>query len=354
MNKLTGLVFLFIVLCFSCNSKEAENQSDQNSEKAPNVIFLIGDGMGLSQISLAIEQAQDNLSFGKCSHIGFIKTSSLVDYITDSAAGATAFSTGQKTKNRHVATDSLGNELPIIMKLASERGWFTAIAASASLTHATPASFYAHSTSRYAYKEIANQFYHSGVNIAFASGMPYFSNDSFSAAGYSVFTDLDAATTSNSERFVYFMTDSIEVASVEAGRKDLLPKCTEVLINTCSKQDKPFFAMIEGSQIDWGGHANDAEYVVSEMMDFNQCIKLALAYLENDPNTLIVVTADHETGGLTLLQDSDKKVSPHFVNNKHTGIIVPVFAFGKGAESFSGIYENTEIHSKLMKIMKLN
>ena len=111
--------------------------------------------------------------------------------------------------------------------------------------------------------------------------------------------------------------------------------------------------MIEGSQIDWGGHDNDSEYVISELLDFNKTIEVVLAYLEKNPNTLVVVTADHETGGLALLDDENNQMVPHFSTVHHSGIMVPVFAFGKGANQFSGIYDNTEIFNKLSKAMGL-
>jgi len=110
--------------------------------------------------------------------------------------------------------------------------------------------------------------------------------------------------------------------------------------------------MIEGSQIDWGGHANDSKYIISEMLEFDGVIRQALDFAKRDGNTLVLVTADHETGGYSILKDSkmgDLKTA--FTTDYHTATMIPVFAYGPGAETFSGIYENTEIYYKLRKLM---
>ena len=108
--------------------------------------------------------------------------------------------------------------------------------------------------------------------------------------------------------------------------------------------------MIEGSQIDWGGHANDLNYAVNEMLDFDKAIGVAIDFAEKDKNTLVIITADHETGGLALT-DGDMKtgrIEGKFITTDHTGVMIPVFAYGPGAEAFSGIYENNLIFNKMM------
>jgi len=136
-------------------------------------------------------------------------------------------------------------------------------------------------------------------------------------------------------------------------RKMSLPLSTQTALNILDQNKKGFFIMIEGSQIDWGGHANNTIYVVNEMLDFDQTIGKALEFAANDRETLIIVTADHETGGMALTGGDMKTgmVKGAFPTGDHTAVMVPVFAYGPGAENFTGIMENTDIAKKIMKLM---
>lgn len=352
MSKLWAICFL--IFSWSCANQKKNPASEKAENTAPpNIIFMVGDGMGLAQISLAIEHAQDNLSFSKCQHIGFIKTSSGTHYITDSAAGATAFSSGKKTYNTAIGVDGDTSSIKTIFELAKEKQWFTGLAVSCSITHATPAAFYAHQSSRYLHNAIANDFYSSGVDIAIGGGKPYFSHDSLIKYGYQVANGSKEIHEINAQKWVGFFNDSIHPPSMAQGRGDFLPMATQKVITTLDARIRPFFLLVEGSQIDWGGHDNNANYVIGELLDFNKAIEVVLTYLNTHPNTLVVITADHETGGLSLLEKNKKTVVPHFSTGDHSGIIVPVFAFGKGAEKFTGIYENTGIYSRLFSAMQL-
>ena len=137
-------------------------------------------------------------------------------------------------------------------------------------------------------------------------------------------------------------------------RKMSLPESTRVALNILDQNKKGFFIMIEGSQIDWGAHQKNVRYVVNEMLDFDQAIGKALAFAANDGETLIVVTADHETGGLALVGGNMKSgvVKGAFPTGDHTATMVPVFAYGPGAENFTGIMENTDIPKKIMNLLE--
>jgi len=134
-----------------------------------------------------------------------------------------------------------------------------------------------------------------------------------------------------------------------------LPRAAETAINILSNNKKGFFLMVEGSHIDWGGHANNADYVAREVIDFDNAIGKAMEFAQKDGNTLVIVTADHETGGLVLLDGSFEKgtIVAKFATTSHSGTMVPVFAWGPGAENFQGIQENTEIFGKMMSLLKL-
>jgi len=145
------------------------------------------------------------------------------------------------------------------------------------------------------------------------------------------------------------------------GRGDFLPNATELGIQFLNKDNSNFFLMVEGSQIDWGGHANDSDYLISELIDFDNAIGKALDFAKRDGNTLVIVTADHETGGFTLAaktktRDNGKEYSDYsevegrFSTNGHSATLIPVFAYGPGAEEFNGVYQNNEIFHKILKV----
>ncbi len=134
------------------------------------------------------------------------------------------------------------------------------------------------------------------------------------------------------------------------GRGDMLPQCTVKAIETLNKNTSGFFLMIEGSQIDWGAHKKNTDYLVEEMLDFDRTVGEVLKFAKVDGNTLVIVTADHETGGMTINKGDFEKgeVKAEYTSMNHTGVMVPVFAYGPGSEDFCGIYENTDIFQKMI------
>ena len=135
------------------------------------------------------------------------------------------------------------------------------------------------------------------------------------------------------------------------GRGDFLEKSSKAILKRFDEIGKPFMMMIEGSQIDWGGHANDGEYIKTEMLDFDECISMVLDYAEEDGETLVVITADHETGGFAITGGSPDSLEYGFSTGQHTPALVPVFAYGPGSEEFSGIYENTGIFDRIKSLI---
>jgi alkaline phosphatase len=136
-------------------------------------------------------------------------------------------------------------------------------------------------------------------------------------------------------------------------RGDMLPVATSTALNILDNNDKGFFLMVEGSQIDWGGHASSTVYIVEDMLDFDRTIGKALEFASKDGETLVVVTADHETGGMALTGGdmSTGMVKADYPTTSHSAVMVPVFAYGPGAEEFMGIMENTDVHDKMKKLL---
>lgn len=173
--------------------------------------------------------------------------------------------------------------------------------------------------------------------------------DSLKARGYQIANSIAEVQQITSGKVAAFLADTQQPRFSE-GRGDELVKSTEVALRLLRNNKKGMFMMIEGSQIDWGGHGNDTQYIIEEMIDFDKAIGKVLDFAKQDGNTLVIITADHETGGFSINGGDIKtgKVDGKFTTKSHTGVMIPVFAYGPGAEQFSGIYENTAIFDKMM------
>ena len=320
--------------------------------KVKNVILMIGDGTGLAQWAAAQATQKDNLQIFKLAEVvGLSKTSSASDFITDSGAGATAISIGEKTYNKAIGVKKDTTASFTLSEMLHVKGKATGLVATCGLTHATPASFFAHQPNRYMDKEIANDFYSGFIDIAIGGGFPYFDTSKLVDLGYSVDLYTNGNLNSmNSEKMVVFYDTSNHPPKKSEGRGSFLVDATLSAIKNLSKNENGFFLMVEGSQIDWGGHNNDANYVISETLDFDSTIAAVGRWAKINGETLVIVTADHETGGLSLTDFDKKEHQPkcEFSTEHHTGIPVPVFSFGPGSQNFGGVYENNTLHNKIL------
>ncbi len=324
---------------------------------------MIADGTGLSQISASQYYNSQPSNYERFKNIGLIKTSSSSDLITDSAAGATAFSAGIKTYNGAIGVDNDTIAVSTLLEDLEKREFSTGIIATSTITHATPASFYAHRKFRKMELDIAQDLLTSGVEFFAGGGRQFFENRkdknnlvaAFEELGYEMQLDrLDPSRKmKKNKRYGYLLADGGMPKMLE-GRGSFLYDATKLGLEKLSQNKKGFFLMVEGSQVDWGGHNNDAEYLISELIDFDTVIGLVLNYAEKDGNTLVIVTADHETGGFTLAADKGdySKLKPSFSTEGHSATMVPVFAYGPGSSEFTGIFENIHIHTKLNKLLK--
>lgn len=338
----------------------------EEPRKARNVILLIGDGMALPQVSAALYSNNNKLNLEQFSIIGFHKPSSASDLITDSAAGATAFACGVKTYNGAIGMTK--DTLPCftILEELDALGYATGLVATSTLVHATPAAFVAHQPLRVFYEAIAADFLKADLDLAIGGGKRYFDRreederdlvKELQQKGYIVsdyFREELTQITSVSKRpFFYFTADKHPLT--HAAGRDYLPYATDFALSFLRRRsDKGFFLMIEGSQIDWGGHSNDGGLAVDETLDFDEAVGLALKFAKKDGETLVLVTGDHESGGLALNPGSRMNdLQLAFTTNGHTAALVPVFAYGPSAELFAGIYENTEIYFKMKQALGL-
>ena len=354
--KLTVLGLLLMSIAPFCTSQD-EDQTKQ--EHPQNIIFMIGDGMGVAHMYAGMTRNHGSLNLEKITHLGLQKTYSADSYITDSAASGTAMATGKKTGNGIIGLDTNGVVLKTILEIAEDNGLATGLISTSAITHATPASFIAHVQSRYMYEEIASDFLKTDIDVFIGGGIDHFVKrkdslnlvDELKSKGYQVFYDMEQISKVSSGKLAG-LTAEVHNPTYLEGRGAMLPLATKTALNILEKDSDGFFLMIEASQIDWGGHANDTEYIISEMLDFDKAIAEVLNFAEKNGNTLVVITADHETGGMSVVGGDFKsgEVMAQYGTKGHSSVPVLVYAFGPGAEEFSGIYENTEIFEKFLKL----
>ena len=368
-------------------------------QKQPeNVIYLIGDGMGFGAVTSLLLSMEEETGFEKAPVIGLSETCSANNYVTDSPAGGTALASGTRTCNGFLGVDPDSVQLESLLKKAQKMGKKTGIVVNTTLTEATPGAFYAGVTSRKESYTIAKQFTESGVDVAIGAGLSAFINrpDSIDMTevlinkGYDVYLDWKSVLGTESQKFVGILDmgdvhrrnkKSTTTASAAEGQEVCLAarlaateenadttrfsEPTEYLHKACTKaltvleKDAPkgFFLMVESAIIDGYGHNNDSEGMIEEMQEFDKTLQALIAYVDAHPNTLLVVTADHETGGTGVAYKSHEVNHPeglhlNFSTKGHTGTVVPVFAYGAGAEKFRGIFKNRELPGIIEGLMK--
>ncbi|UOB18440.1 alkaline phosphatase [Abyssalbus ytuae] len=361
---------IFICLVFVLLSCKSSNIGNTKVDTPKNVILLISDGAGLSQISSTFYFKESLPNYTRFENIGLIKTSSSKEDVTDSAAGATAFACGVKTYNGAIGLATDSTVVKNMVEIASLKNIKTGVIATSSITHATPACFYAHVLNRGLEEDIARHLTQSEVDFFAAGGLKYFNDRK---DGQNLLTTLkeknftiDTKALSDfseikSEEKVGFLLAEKEMPRISEGRGGFLSQATELGIKYLSKDNSGFFIMSEGSQVDWGGHENNASYLVSEMIDFDEAVGKVLDFAKEDGNTLVIVTSDHETGGFTLAAKKKKRddgseysdyreIGMTFSTGGHSATLIPVFAYGPGSEEFKGVYENNDIFEKILKV----
>lgn len=358
MKKLLTYYLIIIIplALFSCNRI---NQNKEVVEGHPNVILLIGDGMGVSALSASFYYGDAPSNFIRFNEIGLINTSSKKHKITDSSAAATAFACGEKTYNGGLGVAGDSAIIENLVEVLSVKGYNTGVIASSSVTHATPAGFYAHVVNRGMEEDIAMQLINSEIDFFAGGGLKYFSSRSDSlniypkleAAGFTMNTEIENTVPDKDNKYGFILAEGGMPRMLD-NRGDFLPDYTQFALDYFSQSEDNFFLMVEGSQIDWAGHGNDADYLISEMLDFDKTVGVAMDYAEKMGNTLVIVLADHETGGFTLASnDGDySTIKPSFATSGHSTTLIPVFAYGPGAEKFKGIYDNTDIFHQIVEL----
>jgi alkaline phosphatase len=329
-------------------------KNDGKEMLVKNIILIIGDGMGLAQLYAGYTANKAALQTFLMRFTGLSKTSSADSYVTDSAPGSTAFSSGEKTNNRSVGVDANGKPLLLLPAILKQHQKLTGLITCGDITDATPADFYAHQAERSDSRLIVKDLQNAPIQLLMGAG-----NKSIDASlptalpAYRVVHHLDSIAHNTTSRWV--LTEERAGKSVLNGRGNWLQQAFGKAVAQLSSGKAGFFLMVEGAQVDYGGHANDLSYVVAEVQDLDRVVADAMKFADGNGETLVIVTADHETGGLTLLNGNyaTASVSGQFATNDHTATPVPVFAYGPMAQLFTGVYENTAIFGKMLQAMRI-
>ena len=413
-----------IVGSFAGNTslQSAEAKTPQSNKKVENVIFMIPDGYS-SAYATNYRLYKGEESVMDPHLVGMHRTYSANSEVTDSAAAGTAMATGKKTNNGIISIDPAGNELNTILEAAEKSGKSSGLVATSTITHATPAVFASHVESRADEKDIAPQLLQNDVDVILGGGKKYFSDKLLNQAekdGYEIVSDTKSLNNiEKTDKLIgLFADDSL---SPELDRKTTdepsLKEMTSAAINVLNNDKDGFFLMVEGSQIDWAGHANDAAWAMKETEAFESAVEEALDFAKKDKKTLVVIAGDHDTGGMSvggyegsganldilknvtatgdfmasqlnkeknniqevvlqytgislsetevneIKQASDPAIQINSIISKHalvgwthtghTGTDIPVYAYGPQAHNFAGLIENTDFPKLMAEAMKI-
>ena len=326
-----------------------------------NVIFLIGDGMGFEQVNVGWVANGGKLNMtDRMPVLGASRTYCTDQLITDSCAGGTALAIGQKTKYGYIGIDENAQPVESNLQWAKRvKGMKTGVTVTCRINDATPADFCVHGPSRKDEEGLAAQYVDANVDFISGGGTHFWNQRSdgrnlieeMKAKGYTYVDKLEDIAGAEGDKFLGLYDEYDLKPSLDRG--PILMESTMKAIQMLDNK-KGFFLMVEGSQIDDWAHKNKVGYMCEELFDFDKVIGAVLEWAEKDGHTLVVVTADHNTGGLTLLKGSieDREVKVHFSTKGHDGIVVPVFAFGPGAENFAGVFDNAQIGQIVRKLMQ--
>ncbi len=320
--------------------------------QAKNIIFCIGDGMGQAQVDATSMYLGADLSFESFTYQGVVTTYSASSSVTDSAAAGTALATGVKVNNGVIsqAYPGDGSDLPTLLEHYQAMGKSTGLVTTTYMTHATPAAFGAHEPSRNNTTQIASDYLTGSMpNVLFGGGANGITVAGAQSAGYTVVTDAAglAAVDTSAVSYLSGQFGSTHLPYEADGDMLGLPHLSDMTTTALDILDNDsdgFFLMIEGGKIDHASHDNQLARMIGETEEFSNTVAGVLAWAAGRDDTLVVVTADHETGGLTVLGDNGAGMLPtvSWSTTGHTGVNVPVYAWGVGADRFNGVMDNTD------------
>ncbi len=373
---ITPLVLMIMVLAVACSGEEGSS----GSGNARSAILVIGDGMGgshRSAIRLATVGMEGNLEMDSLPHSGLSHTLSVdpVEQVTDSAAAGTAISSGVKTRNGYVGVNPEGEPVETLLEQAMEAGKSVGLVTTSTVTDATPAAFAAHVENRDEQSEIARQYLEeTRPDVILGGGRNYWGPAMLQRAdelGYDTAANAKELEEAEGSRILgLFADDAMYQAGPEGEGATYDPavplhEMTSKAIEVLSRDEQGFFLLVEEEAIDEMSHANNAELMLEAGRQLDEAVGVAKDYAEDNSDTLLVVAADHETGGMSTedvgqdevaaslssgedgpfqVAGSGSQFQVDWTTGDHTAVDVPIMAMGPGAGLFSGTYENTHLH----------
>ena len=379
MKKL-NLLFVTLFTLIQCNlaihAQETNNLKYKNQDyhqayipkgddilknnPVKNVILMIGDGMGLAHLASGMYANHNELSITNISTIGLIKTQSGDKFTTDSAASGTAYATGQKTHNGAIGVDMNDALIKNIPEIVTQSKFVAGVVTTDNISGATPSAFFAHQKDRGMSKEILTDlpksklsFIAGGSDEHFMKVYPQY-KQILAAQDFIILNDYKEVSNNLRNAKIALIAFQKDVDSKQNGRGEFLPKTTKKAIEFLNnKKATGFFLMVEGAQIDKRAHENNFAGVIQEVLDFDKAVAEAIAFADKDKNTLVIVTADHETGGLSIKKGdiAQSSLEGNFSSKGHTPIMVPIFAYGPSSDNFKGVMENNEVMKKIISVL---
>lgn len=359
------------------------------AESAKNIIVMVADGMGFSNITAARIYNNgldgDPLHLETLSVIGYQKTYSKNATITDSASAASAWACGEKFNNGEICKHGEDGSYPqSILELAKSKKKGTGLIATSTITHATPAAFGAHTTNRTCENEIARQYIQvTKPDVLLGGGKGKFNSSTLDACGTSgnfleeaqangytlVYTksEMEIAASAGVKKLLGLFNSGAltpEYQRFPATLEPRLPEMTAAALTILGANAKGFFLMIEGSQVDWGNHANHFEYQLKELLAFDEAVKVVIDWINENPfrknNTLLIITSDHDTGGFAingplekLAQKGDLNgIEMGWTSKSHTGGDTLIWSQGPGSKSLGKAIDNTEVYDVMISVLR--
>ncbi|MBS4207889.1 alkaline phosphatase [Bacillus sp. FJAT-50079] len=420
-RKITVILAVLLVV-FAIGGNGTASIVKASEQQVRNVIFMIPDGFS-SAYATNYRLYKGKESIMDSMLVGMHRTNSANSAVTDSAAAGTAMATGVKTNNGMISMSPDGKKLRTILQASKSAGKSAGLVATSTITYATPAVFASHVTSRANEAEIAPQYLENDVDVLLGGGKKYFPDQLLNQAkedGYRIVFERKGLTYARkSKKLLGLFSEEGMAAELDRKRtkEPSLVEMTEMALNILSQNKKGFFVMIEGSQIDWAGHANDPAWAMKDIEAFEQAVEKAVDFAKKDKHTLVVIAGDHDNGGMSvggygeyaakidllrqvkatgnymatqlnedksnikevvkkytaidLADEEVKKIKAASVpsmainevvskralvgwtTNQHTGVDIPVYAFGPGSELFKGLIDNTDLPKRMAKAMNI-
>lgn len=398
-----ALVLTWVALLFACPGWSLQRDGESGGKpqpKAKNIIFMVADGMGLADVTAARifknGQKGESLHLENLPQISYQRTHSADNSVTDSAAAASAWASGEKFRNGEISCHDHNQDgkcnptpIPTILEIAKDRGKSTGLVVTSSVTHATPAAFAAHVYARKCQHEIARQYIQvTGVEVILGGGLREFDSKANSADACSTYGNFIAAAETRGYQVVYTKNEMdrgvargigkiLGLFAAEGKTPELfrvqpeehyppdeptLPKMTAAALKILEKDRHGFFLLVEGSQIDWANHRNSLPYQIAETLAFDEAVRVVLDWLEYEPqrklHTLLIITSDHETGGFAINADGNGTYAPgDFVKDAwttrgHTATDVTVWSQGPGSRSLGRPLDNTDLYRVMKKVLR--